>query len=340
MNGAAGGTGTAEDDAMAGAGGLVRNAGKSTDWATQADSFTFKNCLLAGGAGGLGGAAFKCVLENCVISNNLANTGGGCYRCKLIDCTVVTNLTFGKNSNLGGGIYGGFAVNSVLEFNCNTNLNTSGGGAAYAELTNCIVRGNFATSNGGGIVGGTSVNCIICGNVSLRNGGGSGGGGIYLGTHYNALVYGNTSGNKGGGACDGTYYNCTFTGNEVVQMAAGDGNHSGGVEGGTFVNCISWGNGGKDDVATVASNCCLKSTLVSSDGHEYVDCINSNPRLDATFHSLSAKCKNRGLVFEWMADPEDARSKDLEGNPRLFGEYPDLGCFERQFTPGLLLMVK
>ena len=86
---------------------------------------------LAGIAGG-GGGASHCTMYSCLIAQNTAALGGGTDFCTLYNCTVTENTAYGAyvycedggHTYGGGGIYGGIALNCVVQFNtANTNAN-------------------------------------------------------------------------------------------------------------------------------------------------------------------------------------------------------------------------
>lgn len=97
----------------------------------------------------------------------------------------------GEASSIGGGVYRGSAVNCVIS--SNTAYSTgedapdfhvaAGGGAAYCDLTNCLVVGNstigipdynlYAAAGGGGVYRGSAINCTIVSNSTQTYGGGS-----------------------------------------------------------------------------------------------------------------------------------------------------------------------
>ena len=48
-----------------------------------------------------------------------------------------------------------------------------------------------------------------------------------------------------------------------------------------------------------------------------------------------SSCRNKGLFLDWMDG-----ATDLDGNPRIFGKAPDIGCYECQVGPGLMLLMR
>ena len=137
--------------------------------------------------------------------------GGGTNRCVYVgDSAATTNTTFVgftlRNATVngqGGGALGGRFDNCVFE-NCTSTGEYSGGGASYALLNNCLVKGNTATY-GGGTSYGTLVNCTVVGNTASRQGGGT-----YSGTIRNSIVWNNSCPNSYSNNYNGTFtYSCT-----------------------------------------------------------------------------------------------------------------------------------
>ena len=173
---------------------------------------------------------------------------------------------------------------------------------------------------GGGVSNGTVSNCIISGNTNTANEGGGAGNC----TLYNCLLIGNTNtgGSRGGGAGYCTLYNCT-----IVKNTAST---NGGVYGCTLYNCISYLNSSID----------INNTFYYSCGIGYIvnNCINAttSPPLfinNTDYHLQEiSPCIDTGLNYDWMTDPNDFRSKDLDGNPRSHNNVVDMGIYENQFS--------
>ena len=136
----------------------------NTDTNTTLTGFTLRNGRTSDNGGG---TAYGTV-TGCVFTNNLTSGGGvdyghggGSYYGVLDRCKFVDN----KANNWGGGSYYGTINNSLYL----RNKAFSGGGAAMADINNCTVKDNTATSSsdaGGGLYLGTAKNCILWGNTS------------------------------------------------------------------------------------------------------------------------------------------------------------------------------
>ena len=91
----------------------------------------------------------------------------------MIDCAVRDSTGQGG----GGGIRGGTAVDCLIEGNSTSDeFGVFGGGAAFAVLTRCIVRGNIA-GIGGGVYGCTLDRCKVAHSLAAGLFGEFGGGG-------------------------------------------------------------------------------------------------------------------------------------------------------------------
>ena len=112
--------------------------------------------------GGVWCQSENAVITNCIVTGNAAwSDGAGAHSGTLERCRLVNNTLF-----RGGG-----------------------GGASGANLNNCIIIGNQASS-GGGASGCTLRNCTVVGNYAFVRGSGSGvGGGTAGSTAYNSIIY-------------------------------------------------------------------------------------------------------------------------------------------------------
>ena len=311
---------------------------------------TYKTGSSYSGEGGAvsGDAAAGCILYDCIVQSNgiykingvasgggvdkvtayrtliadnyaLAN-GGGAGNSILYDCQVVRNDAINTDSTSGGrggGVYGGSATRCVIANNTAQPLyNTAncgrGGGAYDASLYNCIVSNNYSRSaygNRGGSVclataGREVVNTLVVGNRAPENG--------------SAGIVDETS-----GGC--AVKNCTVTGNTsksgnrgCVTVAA--------------VNTIVWNNSGSTASTYVsAQNSCLDVDV--TDTETYPDCISEDPKFANNGFSdyeldKDSPCVDTALTQQWMLEVGSPLSKALNGNDRVIGVKPDMGCFE------------
>ena len=115
-----------------------------------------------------------------------------------------------------------------------------------------------------------------------------------------------------------------------------------------MVNTISYGNKGKSQFAgTIAATNSCATGLTDAKGPGN---ITKDPKFIGTGdhpYALAARspCRDQGFydaddpAWNWMTDPDDPRSKDLAGKPRLQGTAPDMGCYEF-VPPGFLLLFR
>ncbi len=275
---------------------------------------------------------------NSVLSGNFSpKTGGGANESNLFRCLVEGNATtnnapgWDNKSSYGGGVYGGTAVECLIRGNESYSTSHSsppagiGGGASGATLIRCVITNNVASSYGGGVNGGSARNCLVAGNLS-----GYRGGGVYGGSHFNTLVTDNTCSTANGAAIGyQTYvFNCTVTGNKCNGANTTYG-----------VNSVFFGNGTSEGSFSWATNCCVKGLAsITSKGPGNTS---ADPKLgtegNLLFVPLSGSpCREKGIVFSWMTDAADPRSKALNGRPRFFETAPDIGAFESRLSPTVL----
>lgn len=222
------------------------------------------------------------------------------------------------------------------------------GGGVFCEdgavVSNCVITGNSAMDGGGALLkdGASLWDCTIVGNVSSRPR--SGGGGVYAyssGIVARSLIRGNTatrgggilggrvinsvidrnstSGGSGGGAFGSEMDNCTIVGNSTPWTG-------GGCAGGILRNCILYSNSAAvSDPNWTASDISYTCTWPMPEG---AGNITNEPRFmdyaaDDYHLSSNSPCINAGTNMPWMSG-----GVDLDGNPRIFGEIVDLGCYE------------
>ena len=265
-----------------------------------------------------GGVSYRGIVEYCTVINNTATSlkayssmyceGGGIYNGGIVrHCIVSGNTTFPNvsygigNISSGGGIY-----NIGIVENCTVDGNT----AKAANFTNMLTRG-------GGIYGGIVSRCVITGNISYDSGGA-----LYNCEADNCLI----AENSGGGAYNGTYSNCTFVYNYGGIVSQNSSNYA------ILTNCIVWNNSG----VQVGTNTIVTYSGVqggfTGTGNINLPTTNDaggplflNPD-DFNFRLLSTSpCVNSGDNFA-VTNPYEA--KDLDGNPRIYGDTVDMGCYE------------
>ena len=214
-------------------------------------------------------------------------------------CAYVTN----------GAVLDGFTLTQGRVESGPDKLGNKAGGGVYCQP--------------GGVVPPVVSNCIITGNRAGYYGGGG-----FWGTYVNCLFVGNSS-DSGAGAYAASLLNCT-----VVKNSAEWG-------GGTYTcnvtNSIVWGNSAS--VAVTYSNWINTSMYYSSTAPSPGGANNStsDPLLmdlaGGNFRLQSASpCLNAGSSLFVTA------TIDLDGNPRVVDGIVDMGAYEYQHAPWIVLL--
>ena len=259
----------------------------------------------------------------------------------------LTNLAVtGKaRAGYGRGVYlADGRIEDCAITNCATpNLTIYGGGIYMKKgvVRNCLVDNNICNSSGGGsepgggiyMTGGLVENCTITRNqATYGTGSTSRGGGVYMtsGTVRNCLIAKNQAAVSGFGiqADGGTVENCTIADNFYAKASSGCGVVA--AAGVTFRNNIVWGNtnpGGLANASVSATQCTNNDCEPALAG---ADNVAVNPNFNDDYTLNFSTCVNGGLLLDWMED-----ATDLAGNPRVVGDRPDMGCFERSAGSGV-----
>lgn len=261
------------------------------------------------------------------------------------------NLTVrGANAGLGSGVY----------------IDSRGGKVHNCRITQCY-SAEYGSRFGGALkivsANGLVENCVIdcnTNNNSINFGWSSdspffGVIGITGGTLRNSLIRGNYTGLTPDNCCfayrvvqitgNGRMENCTLVDNTDIHP-------SGGVvyaeKGSSVLNCIFARNSAPNSTlagapnwvnnaaATTISNNCwagsidLGSNCVDGEKVGFKDADAGDFRIGAF-----SSCRNKGQFLDWMDG-----ATDLDGNPRVVGKAPDIGCYECPFGPGLILLFR
>jgi len=232
------------------------------------------------------------------------------------------------------------------------------GGGAWCEganlISNCLVVANSAIGRAGGLFceSGMVYNCTIQGNSSDEHGGLS----CQDGSLINRCVISNNLASYAAGI--GCWDDCYVLNSLIVGNRAIEGGESygeiGGVSGGTVQNCTIAGNSANVKVGG-ARNCTLWNSIVynntapeypnstnctfnyscttplpAGEGNimndpEFVSSIDNNWRLQPTSFCIDAGTN----AYAWG-------NFDLDGNPRIYDDTVDMGCYEFIPEPGTL----
>jgi hypothetical protein len=311
-------------------------------------ALTVSNCTISGNRGYLGGGIgnsgsyyggrSSLNVINCTLSRNSAvNEGGGIHSdgeggiavLEIIHSTLMEN-----SAEIGGGIFsdgnfGGLGTvriansslvgNSASFHGAGNGFFPAGGiysGAAYGTASLEIVRSTFAgnsaaNSDGGGIYSGAgasaSASLLVSDSALSANSAGGSGGAIF-----NLSVF--------GGTANVLVVNCTLTGNSAAE----DGGAYGGAAG-TLHNSIRFGN----YHSGLCEDCDSPGRLVGDNWFGdplFVDLAANNLRLRP-----DSPCINAGNnAYEFG-------TTDLDGNPRIAGGNVDIGAYEYQFHPPVVI---
>ena len=326
--------------------------------ASSATAGSVSNCVVRGNAAATGAGVSvlngwsNVTFEDCVISNNTATVPSGASwqdtgaaiacagvltmkRCSLVDNTAVNmgatlvggHLAIGSaatfsdctiRAEVTAGGYGAVAYlsgGSAQSYsNCTFDVSGASGGFGLLQLNgdgknfyNCTFKTSGAAPNA------SFIYSLSSGNHLFRNCRFTGLKGTASVLHFNIAS-----------AKTLTVENCTFANNASSEiLTGGDANLSA-----TFVNCILMGSL-NPSCANVLSNCCLSADV---SGATAVDCVYSaTPGFQRVKNEdwrlrSDSPCLDKGLSLGWM----DGASVDLGGRPRVAGERPDIGCYERQ----------
>ena len=306
---------------------------------TQCLDCRFEQNEAKGGGGTRVYGAAKGLFTGCVFDGNAANTdsdstGGGA--CLVNDQTgsgiaSFTNCVFRNNTSAGrGGAY-----------------NSGWGKLTRAELVGCIITNNSCSRQGGGVcIRDNSQdsldtrflmrNCLVAQNRTTITTSDASGGGVYLVAYANPVID-----------------SCTIVSNSVPsnsQTYGGGGLYHrwGGTVTNTIIACNLRGDSmetGKTWCLNVGTpsdayrNCCVwpavADVFLAENG-----CKNEDPKFkdaangDFTL-ALNSHCKNAGILEGWM----DGAS-DLAGNPRVYKDVPDIGCYELLYPLGLVITIR
>ena len=346
------------------------NGGGGVSCITPGVSLVLTNCTVAyntatNGAGieaSSGSAKVTCL--DCRFERNVAHESGGGVR-----------ITSKVNGFFDGCVFDGNSADNSANAHgggCRAHGMVSPG---FVSFTNCVFRNNTSAYRGGGFCGGWDsvargelVNCVVTNNSTLRQGGGvllrdvaQGQASDFSFLMRNCLVAMNwtTKTGSSGGEGAGVYFvantnifldSCTIVSNCTRQSSGAGIYHR---WGGTVTNCViafnvcgsaleeghSWCLGGDTLVASAYQNCCVWPAAVDAFLAEN-GCVNSDPCfVDAANGDFTIRpkspCRDSGFVEDWMIG-----GCDIVGNPRIFGNGVDMGCYERYNFPGFAIIFR
>ena len=297
-----------------------------------------------------GGGVSACIVSNSVICGNTTYFGGGgAHASWVVGCVISNNSSScsATGGASGTSVCGGVYVTGRTAF---TPYSTLFPFTSETRIENCLIVGNWTANQGsGGITVDNQLhdagdkaadwkNCTAGVNCRIVN----------------TLVAGNFAGTRGGvcavqavneeaGASTAlpTFVNCTIADNGMLSGVVNRFTSS--AKNVRLVNSIVWNN--TNDTYNVFGSAQNSCAVTLSDTTSYPGCVCTNPKfrggLGAEAYGLKANslCRNGGVAFGWMRDPEDVRSRDLAGRPRITGDTPSMGAYEYS-SVGLILLLR
>lgn len=226
-------------------------------------------------------------------------SAGRLSNCEVVDCCSSRIVNEAASTDFANGISmtGGLVENCLIADNRNVaapNLSGHliGGGGVWMSggvLRNCLIRGNLQNQQGTGVFAAAGT---VENCTIVENGSTEStctGFGVYLGA------------SLGSGAWNTLYRPVVFRNNIVRGNVNGSGEAN---VGGTFQ---SWPSGN-----------CTQPAIASGTKN-----INVDPQFDDNFGLGVSDCVNGGVYAPWMEG-----AVDLNGQPRVHGSAPDIGCYE------------
>jgi hypothetical protein len=271
-----------------------------------------------GGGGGMYNNASSPTLTNCNFSENEAERGGGMFNDNA-SSPILTNCNFSANmvdtDGLGAGMFNRNSSPTLI--NCsflgNRAIDAVGGGmfnsGSSPILTNCIFSRNDALGWGGGMFNSNSsptlTNCIFSGNWADYEGGGM----------YNI-------------SSSPILTNCSFSGNTAYYNGGGMFNSGSSP---TLTNCILWGNINGQIIGNAVVTYSIVQGGFTGTGNLdqdplFVDAANGDLHLQAGSPAIDA-----GLTSA------NTTTVDLDGKPRIVNGTIDMGAYEFQGTPPVVI---
>ncbi|MCK4339139.1 MAG: T9SS type A sorting domain-containing protein [Candidatus Cloacimonetes bacterium] len=235
------------------------------------------------------------IVNGFTIKKGIANRGGAIY-CRWFSSPTISNMILTQNSNTAGYLNGGAGIYCSHY--------------SVPNVINVIIYNNIAAGDGGGIfcdyASPKIVNSFIIGNNATDDGGA-----IYCNFHSSPKII-----------------NCTISGNSASSY--GGGIYCQTNSNPTVINCILWNNS-PDAIHIQGSN----PTVTYSDilgGWTGEGNIDEDPFFADTTNGDYHLTENSPCIDAGNPDTTGLNLPpfDLDGNPRIYNDIIDMGCYEWQ----------
>ena len=261
--------------------------------------------------------------------------------CRWDGFTIQSGVSWSNNPG-GAGLRKGFTLSNCSVQNCQSQEGPGGIEMHHATVENCEV--SYCTTYEGAC-GGIFADQSTIRNVNVNNSTSSSGtGGIimFYGLLENSLIYGNSSSSVAGvRAMYSTVRNCDIVNNNATDCSATAGlyyyNENEAAQG-----CVIWGNTCDGGNAIQVSGCdslvrCAveggyngSSNLTLSNMNEGDDINSIYPKFVYPEYGGYNLQYDSPLIDAGISSTEASSypSHDIEGNPRIFNDIMDIGCYE------------
>jgi hypothetical protein len=305
------------------------------------DTFTLNKGVVAGYVAGatygIGGALYNgnmATINKCTLSSNTTvSVGGGVFNrgnLSVINSTISGNSVTSSGPATGGGGIANFNSLSLLGSTLSGNLSNTVGGGVYnmyykptsspysyfgtASVVNCTLSGNISGTNGGGVYD-KGVSSFTNATISANKANGSGGGVDHVSTTLQATVNNTIVAGNSGFTADPDFLGAVNTTSGFNLI--GDGTGLTGITNGSQGNQIGTSGAPINPMlGALASNGGPTMTMAELTGSPAIDKGSNALAVDMLGHPLKT---------------------DQRGDTRVVNSTVDIGAFEVQATPHVIL---
>ncbi len=296
-----------------------------------------------GGAGSiLNGRNIKSVIRNEFTTSAPLDTTA------LLDGFTIQN----GNATDGGGIYNRYAAPTLANLVIRNNTASGRGGGIFnweasPVLNDIVVINNTAADNGGGIYTGNG-NDLKMTRVLIKGNTANNGGGIYHFDTRSSLSNVAIIGNSATGTATGSAFHAYSGTNHLVNITIAGNSGNALYNGATAFLDNSIIYGGTDGLVYTAQYSLIEGNTNISNGNLNPAGTTANDIFenDYSLKSTSAAVNAGSNQLYWNAAGDGTLlpapgatvwGVDLAGNPRVFGEKIDLGAYELQTPPVIII---